>query len=145
LPIFRNDGPTLLERQLRKFVNLAAITFDNLIERQEYCVGHVSAAAGGSGLRSPRLMPKSYRCNAWRAHFFGPTIRLKYRDFNPTRSHRWRVDPGEAFLRAIEGIGIGWHRRARLIQALDLLGRQAPADRADIVAQLHFVAGADDD
>jgi hypothetical protein len=26
-----------------------------------------------------------------------------------------------------------------------LLGRQAPADRAKIVAQLYFVAGADDD
>jgi len=32
------------------FANLAAITFDNLIERQEYWVGHVSAAAGGPEL-----------------------------------------------------------------------------------------------
>lgn len=116
-----------------------------MIRDEEYWVGHVSAAAGGSGLRSPWPMPKSYRCSAWRTHFFGPTIRLKYKCFNPTRSHRRWVDPGEAFLGAIEGIGIGRHRHARLIQALDLLGRQAPADRAEIVAQLHFVAGADDD
>src|ERR1700737_2606603 len=79
-------------------------------------------------------MPKTHRCNAWRAHSFGPTIRLKYKCFNLTRSHWRRVDPGEAFLGAIEGIGIGRHRRARLIQALDLLARQAPADRAEIIA-----------
>ena len=53
--------------------------------------------------------------NVWRAHSFGPTIRLIYRGLNSTRSHRRRVDPGEAFLSAVEGIGIGRHRFAGLI------------------------------
>jgi len=41
-------------------------------------------------------MPKSYRCNAWRAHFFGPAIRLKYkqaqRNFYGSRIRRRLVD-----------------------------------------------------
>src|ERR1700738_2100100 len=42
-------------------------------------------------------------------------------------------------------IGISGGSRARFVQALDLVFCQVPADRSEILSQLFFVAGADDD
>src|ERR1700733_2567379 len=64
------------------------------------------------------------------------------RDPGRAASNRRRVTLGET---ALMPIGIGSWPVAGSVELFHLLGRKRPADRAEIVAQLLFVAGADDD
>ena len=57
------------------------------------------------------------------------------------QSHRRRVPLGEARLMPVR---IRPRRRACSVERGDLLGRQRPPDRAEILSQLFFVARADD-
>lgn len=59
-------------------------------------------------------------------------------------SHRRRVQPGEAFLDSIGIVGIARHYGADLVKALNLRSTERPSDGAEIVAQLRFIASAND-
>src|ERR1700736_5813541 len=56
--------------------------------------------------------------------------------------NRGRIALGEA---ALVPIGIGERLAARLVERRDLFVGQGPAGRAEVLPQLLFVAGADDD
>jgi hypothetical protein len=61
LPISTNEGPTLIERQLRKgaVADLAAITFNNFIEREKHWLGHMRPPCRPdiSGTKVERYLP----------------------------------------------------------------------------------------
>src|SRR6266700_4133962 len=70
---------------------------------------------------------------------------LRERTSSSKMSYRRRIETGEAFLRAVRIIGVSRHDVACLIQPRNLFRRKRPTDGAKIVAQLSFVACADDD
>src|ERR1700748_2809299 len=64
--------------------------------------------------------------------------------FIMTSSDQRRVEAGKTLLLTIGRVGIRRQHVARGIERRDLFRRQRPADRAEILAQLFFVARADD-
>lgn len=62
-----------------------------------------------------------------------------------TSSGKRRVEAGKSFLPPIREMRIGRGDGAGRVEFFDLLFRQRPVDRAEILAKLLLVAGADDD
>src|ERR1700737_5397593 len=60
-------------------------------------------------------------------------------------SYGRRIEPRESALAPVRPVGIGRRYRARLLQQSHVLGRERPADGAQVLAQLRFVALAEDD
>lgn len=63
----------------------------------------------------------------------------------PVSSRDRRIDAREPLLSAIREMWIGRGDRARRIERDDLIRRQAPTDRAEVLAKLLLIARADDD
>src|SRR5687768_15611538 len=91
------------------------------------------------GANSVTPMPKAPAARA-------SSGRLSFMEGYPVgaRSDGRRVQQGEAVLGAVRVVGIGDRAGAGGVEPGDLVGRQGPADGAEIVAQLRLVAGPDD-